>query len=103
MSRVVLSRGIRWRVWDGKSINVWSALWLRDSNNFLVETSIFPSFESINVSDLMIPGVRDWDFKRLNDLFSTWDVAKILKISVSKLEFGDRLMWYFEKNGIYLV
>ena len=55
-SRAVLERGCRWRVGDGRRINVWRDAWLVDNENFKVETHVIEELENLCVADLMIPG-----------------------------------------------
>ena len=68
-SQVVLRKGLRWKIGDGLSMNVWNDSWLWDYDNMKVVTSLFEGLEDAKVIDLMIPNCRQWDMKLLHDIF----------------------------------
>lgn len=76
-SRVVLAKGIRWKVGNGFHINVWHDPWLRDANNFCIKTPMNPNLQNIRVCDLMTYGLRDWDTQLIEELFCAQDRNEI--------------------------
>ena len=57
-SQVMLRNGLRWKISDGSSVNVWNDSWLHDYDNMKVITSVFEGLEDAKVIDLMIPIYR---------------------------------------------
>ncbi|RVW31876.1 Transposon TX1 uncharacterized 149 kDa protein [Vitis vinifera] len=62
-SQAILLKGSRWRIGDGCSIDVWNNPWLRDTENFKVETPIIHDLAHLKVHDLWIHGSWNmlWD------------------------------------------
>ena len=65
----LLKQGIRWRIGNGTQIDVWTEPWLRDYHNFWVQTTHNAELDGLRVSDLMIPGILEWDVELLEELF----------------------------------
>ncbi|XP_073153533.1 uncharacterized mitochondrial protein AtMg00310-like [Henckelia pumila] len=57
-SWVLLEKGIRWKIGDGKHIRVWEESWLRDSKNKKLESSPIVELSNIRVNELMVPGQK---------------------------------------------
>ena len=57
----ILEKGYRWKIGNGGYINPWTDPWLRRDARFTVETPINPCLMNMKVSDLWIPGTRQWD------------------------------------------
>lgn len=100
---MVVERGYRWRIGDGRSIKVWKDPCLRDASNFKVETHMRADLQDLTVNDLLIPGAMEWDIGLIEDLFSHRDVAEIIKIPLCPIESHDQLIWHFSKNRSYTV
>lgn len=60
-------------------------------------------FEDATVSDLFIPNTRSWDVGFLNEFFYVDDVNRILRTITSPATTEDKLIWHFNKNGVYSV
>lgn len=88
-SRIILQKGCRWRIGCGHNVNVWNDPWLRDICNFLINTPPISDCEFMKVSDLMIPGRKEWDYELLMELFNERDVYEISNIPLSVGAFKD--------------
>nr|DAD49162.1 TPA_asm: hypothetical protein HUJ06_019099 [Nelumbo nucifera] len=80
-SRIVLEKGCRWRIGDG----------------------YVKGLEDIVVSDLWIPGHKEWDVEMIHELFGPRDASAILNIPLSYASQEDRLIWHLSLNGVYSV
>lgn len=58
---------------------------------------------SERVSNLLYPGTKIWDDKKVHELFRAEDAEAILKIQVSQRMVGDRVAWYRSIDGKYNV
>ena len=55
------------------------------------------------VHDLRIPGTNEWDAELIQELFLPDDVNSILSLPAGHSNTADRLVWNFEKNGLFSV
>ncbi|XP_073015297.1 uncharacterized mitochondrial protein AtMg00310-like [Primulina eburnea] len=102
-SRIIIKRGVRWRIGKGDKINVWREPWLRDPRNFYITTPPITELHSLKVCDLFIPFTTQWDHELLDDIFGNTDVHEILNIHVHTNIGGDQLIWHYSSNGKYQV
>ncbi|XVF49555.1 hypothetical protein PTKIN_Ptkin04bG0022200 [Pterospermum kingtungense] len=81
-SQVLLQNGFRWRIGNGKDVDVWSEPWLRDSSNLRVQTEM-PSFLcNLKVADLMLRNQRAWDTDFLYTVFDDRDLESVMAIKI---------------------
>ncbi|CAN1807845.1 Putative ribonuclease H protein At1g65750 [Linum perenne] len=102
-AKPIIQGGIRVRVGDGKSTNIWTNPWLDEDDNRFLQTPVIEGLEALRVHDLFIPGLAQWDVGLLDELFIPRDVEAILKIPVRRMEDNDRIIWHFGKSGCYSV
>jgi hypothetical protein len=55
------------------------------------------------VSQLMIPGRREWDEQLLRTILYPHDVHVVLKVRLLERVTEDFVSWYYEKSGIFSV
>jgi hypothetical protein len=102
-SQVVVKGGLRWRVGDGRNINVWHDAWLRDHTNSYVTSSIIPGMESMCVNDLIHPNDKEWKRGMIEEMFNERDAATILEIPLFDEVKEDGYTWKFNSHGEYSV
>ena len=59
------------------SIKVWTDPWLRGTRDFKVETQIIPDLANLSVSELWIPGWKEWDIELVEEIFPESDAREI--------------------------
>ncbi|CAN1147135.1 Putative ribonuclease H protein At1g65750 [Linum perenne] len=84
-------------------VDVWDSPWIRDDDNFFIDTPRDPELRGLRVCDLFIPGLREWDVELIQTLFSERDANAILGIPLVEGEFDDRRIWHFGNKGVYTV
>ena len=101
--RDVLMEGLRWRVGDGESINVWRDSWL--SSEFLPFVSSQPAagLENMKVRELIKSGTNEWNLVLLQQLFYARDISMIESIPLYSWKVDDTLFWPFTPSGSYTV
>lgn len=99
----MLRIGCRWKIGDGTKINTLNDPWLREANNFRVQSSMISGMESQMVAELMIPGCKQWDVELINELFNARDTCEILKMPLQEAPVEDTRIWHYNKNGKYAV
>ena len=77
--RDVIQRGSRWRVGDGKSINIWQHKWIPRKNSSLVASYPIESMENCSVAVLIDENERRWNEEVIDGIFSPEEAAIIKK------------------------
>lgn len=96
----VIKQGTRWRIGDGKSVNIFTDPWLPRPLSFKPFTSPF-QFPS-KVCDLMTP-IGAWNDDNLGQLFLPVNCEAIKSIPLGRSAMEDRTIWHFESGGMYSI
>jgi hypothetical protein len=99
----LLTLGYRWRIGDGKSINVWSDPWIRTRNNMKPTTPSPYHLSHLTVSQLFDHQQNTWDLTLLNSIMNTQDVSDICKIPLYSRALSDSVVWTSTPSGCYTV
>ncbi|CAN1279947.1 Putative ribonuclease H protein At1g65750, partial [Linum perenne] len=99
----IVNTGFRWRIGNGACVDVWGSPWLRDDDNLYVDTPRDDALHGLRVSDLFIPGFREWDVEMVLSLFTPRDARQILSIPLQGTYGHDRRIWHYSKRGDYTV
>ncbi|KAJ9554109.1 hypothetical protein OSB04_018154 [Centaurea solstitialis] len=102
-SQLALQKGIRWKVGNGRSINIWKDPWLRDDEIFTVESPLVLEHANMTVGDLVNPLSQEWNRELLARLFSSRDCNRILNLSPPNESHPDKIIWHWTEDGIYSV
>jgi hypothetical protein len=51
------------------------------------------------VSQLMVPGRREWDVQLVKAVLYPHDVQEVLKLRLSEMTPNDHVAWFYEKSG----
>ncbi|CAN6554841.1 unnamed protein product [Malus baccata var. baccata] len=100
-ARKVLNLGLRWRVGNGKSINIREDPWFPKPSTFKVHPTT--NLIETMVSDLIDSDTKSWRTDSIANGFHRDDVSTILSIPLSHAGSDDRLVWHYATNGIYSV
>jgi hypothetical protein len=102
-SRHVLTLGCRWRIGDGSKIKVMHDPWLRSERNSWVRSPQVQGMYNMNVNELMLEGMRQWNTNKILQLFP-YDVAQdILSVPLLDVLQEDCLVWKWESHRHYTV
>ncbi|CAN1769951.1 Putative ribonuclease H protein At1g65750 [Linum perenne] len=77
---------------------IWKSIW--SSQSTTVRTD---DLEDLVVSDLMIPGLLEWDEEHVSMIFNDKDATVILNTPLPRYRSSDKLVWHFSKDGRYTV
>ena len=72
-SQVLVRGGQRWRVGNGRNINVWKDPWLRSEENSFISSPIINGLEHLKVEDLLSLDGITWNWQGINELFNERD------------------------------
>ncbi|CAN6583607.1 unnamed protein product [Malus baccata var. baccata] len=89
-ARKVLNLGLRWRVGNGKSINIRKEPWFPKPSTYRVIPK--PNLEGTMVCDLIDPITKSWRTDLIESGFQREDVLPILSIPLSHAGIDDRLV-----------
>ncbi|KAI5400556.1 hypothetical protein KIW84_065444 [Lathyrus oleraceus] len=102
-SRKFLTLGCRWSIGDVSRIKVMSEPWLRGMNKVAWEVLKGKCVYDINVDNVRLTNVKQWDVQEIRDVF-THDVANdILKVPLLEDVLEDSMVWKEEQNEVYRV
>ena len=88
MAREMIRKGTRWRVEDGRHIQVAAHKWLNHDPIFLGSPP-----NSLFVSELIDEDARQWDRGKIQALFAPSTQKEILAIPLNNLHSSDELVW----------
>ncbi|XP_024156142.1 uncharacterized protein LOC112164137 [Rosa chinensis] len=101
--KVLLEKGLRFQVGLGTRISVWFDPWIPRPYSFRPYSTVMEGLEDLTVADLIDPDSKDWMVDWLEELFFADEVDLIRKIPLSLRNPEDRLIWHFDKRGLYSV
>lgn len=93
------TQGLRWRVGDGRKVEVWKDPWLLTPYDFKVISRNPFLAHSIMESDLIGPQTRTWKLNLLENLLMERDNEKMLKIPLYLVAVEDTLIWNYKNSG----
>nr|XP_023912497.1 uncharacterized protein LOC112024091 [Quercus suber] len=85
-SRKVILMGMRWRIGDGKSINIYEENWLPGKGSARIVSPQVAALKGAQVATLINPNTRSWNIDLLNQHFLSFEVTKIKAIPLSWTE-----------------
>ncbi|EPS65500.1 hypothetical protein M569_09277, partial [Genlisea aurea] len=100
--KTLVQNGSRWRIGDGRSINIWNDRWL----------SAYPiSRPRINNHEGGIPttvadirtGQQGWNVELIRQTFSPKETSMILPLPLSDISASDELYWHPTTSGLFTV
>ena len=86
--RELLKEGLRWRIGDGESVQVFKDPWIPRPTLFRPISRFSPTLENLKVSDLMSP--FGWDKEKLESIFLPLDRELVWSIPLSSKRRPDR-------------
>ncbi|XP_062017671.1 uncharacterized protein LOC133734024 [Rosa rugosa] len=101
--RQVLEQGLRFQVGTGQRISVWHDRWVPRPRTFRPYSPPMEGLEELCVADLIDQEDKVWLVDLLNELFIPGEVELIASIPLSTRLVEDRLVWHYDKKGIYNV
>ncbi|KAG7557763.1 Zinc knuckle CX2CX4HX4C [Arabidopsis suecica] len=99
----LLSQGLKWRIGDGRTVNIWSDPWLDNPPRPARCIADAPPSAVLKVSDLMLCGSYQWDEKKIQEIINSEDVKLIKRIHPRVMASPDSPNWIHTRNGQYTV
>ena len=101
-AKLIIAKGMSWRVGNGVDIRVWKDNWLLDSPSSkpLVQ-KILP--EDARVNSLIDDELKCWKRNLVKEVFLPFEVKYIMRIPLSFRLPPDFCFWKLEKNGLFSV
>jgi hypothetical protein len=98
----LLKEAIIWRIGSGSSVQIWRDPWIARGPSRTL--SLKRGRSRLRwVSQLMLPGRREWDVQLIKTLLYPHDVDEVLKIWLSNRTPEDHIAWFYEKSGLFSV
>ena len=102
-ARKVILRGMRWRIGDGKSINIYNDNWLPGKGSARVVSPYVSTLEGAHVAALINLDTRTWNQNMLQQHFLSFEADRIKTIPLCWTVQKDCLIWLACGNGEYSV
>ena len=102
-ARKVISNGMRWRIGDGKSIDLYCDNWLPGGGSSKIISPRVPELEGAKVSALISQDTGTWDQNLLYQHFLSFEAQRIMAIPLCLTNQRDVLIWPGCPNGEYSV
>ena len=92
-AQLVVKKGIRWRVGNGKSIQIWSDDWLPSCSYPRILSPAQAQWVSAKVSDLIVEDRGEWNLSVVRHLFNPVEADLVMSIPLSQRLPVDRVVW----------
>jgi hypothetical protein len=93
----LLKHGIVWRLGSGSKIQIWHGPWLPRAPSRKISAKR-GRMRLCWVSQLMVPGRREWDVQLLESVLLPHDIQEVLKVRLSVRAPEDHVTWFYEKS-----
>ncbi|XP_012847426.1 PREDICTED: uncharacterized protein LOC105967373 [Erythranthe guttata] len=99
----LLKKGTRWRIGNGDKVQIWGDRWLPRGSTFKPFTPRGQWPSDMKVSSLIDSVTGQWDPHILSQIFVEEDINCILSIPLGSSINEDKLMWHYNRNGLFSV
>ncbi|CAL1363270.1 unnamed protein product [Linum trigynum] len=103
IGRSLLLKGLRWSIGSGISVHITEDIWLPTTPPSSPKLLPHVSPPSPHVSCLIDHSSGSWKVQLLLSLFDATTVQTIRSIPLPIFPVQDRLVWHYEKSGLYTV
>lgn len=95
--------GYKWNIGTGHNIPIWDNRCPSDGSIISKPLNLDWMMENMIVSDLLLNGEKCWNTQLVHDIFDDDTVTSVLKTPLINSVATDKIVWRYEKNGIYSV
>ncbi|XP_059629862.1 uncharacterized protein LOC132272787 [Cornus florida] len=99
-TKPIINLGLRWRICDGQSVDIWSDPWLPGNAHSKI-SSKRDGLSIQRVSELINAPTHSWKTDVINTSFNLRDRRKILQVPISLAQAKDRKYWGWTKSGVF--
>ncbi|XP_022159001.1 uncharacterized protein LOC111025446 [Momordica charantia] len=98
----LLKDGLRWRIGNGENVNVYRDNWVPNQPSLKILSARRLPIES-TVHSLINHDLAIWKVDEIEAAFSPDEAKGILSIPLGSRNRRDKLIWHYEKMGVYTV
>ena len=99
----VVKKGIRWRVGNGRSIQIWTEDWLPSLAYPRVLSPALAHWTNAKVCDLIVEERGEWNMGVIRHLVNPVEADLVLSIPLSQRLQADRVVWGGTRSGKFSV
>ncbi|XP_012836236.1 PREDICTED: uncharacterized protein LOC105956874 [Erythranthe guttata] len=99
----LVEKGSRWRIGNGAKVTIWRDKWLPRERTFKVFTPRENWPIDMKVQSLIDGNTGLWKVNMIASMFYEEDRKSILSIPIGSAINEDRLIWHYNKNGLFSV
>ena len=101
--RKVISLGMRWKIDNGRSIDIYKDNWLPRKGSAKIVSPHRPELDGAQVTALINPSTHSWDQNMVDQNFLLFEANRIKAIPLCWMDRCDRIIWPDSPDGNYLV
>lgn len=102
-AKALVAAGMRWRIGDGRSVDIWKDKWLPNSIRGKPLSKRPANCSLSRVHELIDHPRNCWKEMVVKHLFLPHEADQILQIPVNAHTSRDKLIWAREKSGLFTV
>lgn len=102
-ARWIIEKGSRWRIGNGRRVQIWKDRWLLDQNGFRVWSPCKELNHEATVSELIDDELKMWNQDLVRSIFDSFEAEQLVNIPLSNRLPEDQFIWHFTKDGRYTV
>ena len=100
-SRKVISLGMRWKIGNGRSIDIYKDNRLPRKGSAKIVSPQRPELDSAQVAALINPSTHSWDQNMVDQNFLLFEANRIKAIPLCWTDQCDRIIWPDSPDGNY--
>ncbi|MCI12237.1 polynucleotidyl transferase ribonuclease H fold [Trifolium medium] len=82
---------------------IWDNRWLSNGSIIRKPLNLIWMMDNMTVSDLLLDNEKCWNTQLVHDIFGNDTATRVLKTPLINSVATDKIVWRYEKNGIYYV
>uniref|UniRef100_A0A2N9HS98 Reverse transcriptase domain-containing protein n=1 Tax=Fagus sylvatica TaxID=28930 RepID=A0A2N9HS98_FAGSY len=98
-SRELLSKGICWKIGDGRGLEAWDNPWIPSLEGFKPSPKSQEARHPLWVSELIINNPPRWDLDKLKNFFDDNTIRAIQEIHLSQIPQQNKMCWAPSSSG----
>lgn len=102
-TRPVINLGVRWRVGDGRSINIWSDAWLGGMGSGKIISPPHFLDREPTVASILDKDQCCCQLDRISEIFLQVDVDRITQVPINSTNSPDERVWAASEDGCFRV
>ena len=102
-AKLVIKKGARWVVDDGRSIKIWEEKWIPSTVSGRIITPRTSMGSGVKLASLIVQEKVEWDVALIRCTFLPHEAEAILSILINPMNPSNSQIWAKSPNGIFTI